>query len=54
MAIETRKTILAIDLINSTKPFIEKIRFSPLKGFILFALGASAFDEKLIEPPTTN
>ena len=54
MAIEIRKTILTIDLINSTRPFIENIRFSPLKGFILLALGASAFDEKLIEPPITN
>ncbi len=54
MAIEIRKTIFAIDLTNSTRPFTENMRLSPDKGFILLALGARAFDEKLIEPPTTN
>ena len=54
VAIEIRKTILPIALINSTNPFIENMRFNPVNGFILSALGARTFDEKLIEPPTTN
>ena len=43
-----------IDLPNSTSPFIEKILFNPLIGFIFSSFQCMALNEKLRPPPTKN
>ena len=46
-------TTLSTALPSSTNPFIEKIRFRPAIGLILFGLKLYALLEKL-SPPTAN
>ena len=49
-----KNIIFIIDLVSSTNPLTEKIRFNPLRGLILLGLKDIALSEKLIDPATKN